>query len=98
MKQRRATAVLVGHETLLSSSNLLLYGRVLGDISIDTSKYARVPLEPGELRRLGRSRFLETALVDSPEYADSPAKLARIFGFAFEAQYYDLNPPAIFLV
>jgi hypothetical protein len=41
---------------------------------------------------LGRNNFLQNQLT-SPE-----PKLARIYGFSFEGQYYDLPRPALFLV
>jgi uncharacterized protein YjbI with pentapeptide repeats len=41
---------------------------------------------------MGQSGFLQGQL------STPGAKFARIYGFSFEGQYFDVNPPAIFLV
>lgn len=81
-------------ETLLSPSNVLLYGRVLQDL-----KYKFVPLDkPGPNQtaspppRLCSNNFLLNQLNKRDVY------LARIYGFSYEGHYYDLPRPAIFLV
>ncbi len=83
-------------ESLLSPSSMLLYGRLLTDIEI------KAPEEPAAKKkgvatraapsRPGANKFLEMQL------SLSDAKLARIYGFAYEGHYYDLASPAIFLV
>ena len=102
-------------ESLLSPSNVLLYGRivtdlVLGDqidpnepnlpapdplkttVSQDGEPSQRdVPIAPPP-PKLGQNKFLQRQL-DS-----EGAAFARIYGFSYEGCYYDLAPPAIFLV
>ena len=82
-------------ETLLSPSNVLLYGRVLIDISFNFQ--APPQAVPGQNSsapppRLGGNNFLQQQL------ADPNARLARIYAFTYEGYYYDLPRPAIFLV
>ncbi len=86
-------------ETLLTSSTVLLYGRVLADL-----RFTYRDPRPGEggnpeqeekdappVRESGNN-FLEAQL------RHEGAALARIYGFSFEGCYYDLARPAIFLV
>ena len=87
-------------ESILSASNVLLYGRELDDLKIDTQVQIPDPLDdsakPPDIRphQLGRgaNRFLRNQ-IDQPD-----ARLARIYGFSYEGRYYDLAAPAIFLV
>lgn len=100
-------------ESLLSTTNVLLYGRVLDDLQI---AHPEVPSPfhdgpaadcPGvevHQQGLGANRFLREQLehrgpedVDEEE-RDFDARLARIYGFSYEGQYFDLAVPAIFLV
>ncbi len=81
-------------ETLLSSSNVLLYGRVLRDL-----KFEFVPPDkPGPNQktspppRLCSNNFLLNQLKKGDVHP------ARIYGFSYEGHYYDLPRPAIFLV
>lgn len=84
-------------ETLLSPSNVLLYGRVLLDLEF----VFRNPDEqgPDQLcpppRRLGANNFLQGQLEADD---NNPPRMARIYGFSYEGHYYDLAKPAIFLV
>lgn len=85
-------------ETLLSPSNLLIYGRIVEDIRIvhteidpnrrDEEALHRPFVEP----RRGANRFLEDQL------REPDAQLARIYAFSYEGHYYDLAKPALFLV
>lgn len=91
-------------ETLLSTSNILLYGRELRDLVVRHEKECPPPVPdkkplperkihgPFVERRGGVNRFLDEQLED-PE-----ARLARIYGFSFEGYYYDLARPVIFMV
>ena len=93
-------------ETLLSPSNVLLYGRIVTDLQlvnppVDPPTPERYPpgADIGDLPppppvppRLGRNNFLEDQL------RDPNAQLARIYGFSYEGHYYDLTTPTIFLV
>ena len=89
-------------ETLLSPSNVLLYGRVVQDLVYNPSA---VKPESDTPTREGRNNFLAQQLgvstscspVDSVKEKSKP-RLARIYGFAFDGQYYDLASPAIFIV
>ena len=97
-------------ETLLSPSNVLLYGRVMEDITL-VEEYDYPPntpapptpepqpephaqAQPEEPTRPGHNNFLQRQL-DDPQ---QQPRLARIYGFSFEGHYYDLAKPAIFLV
>lgn len=85
-------------ETLLSPSNILLYGRVLQDLAFTfVPPPTTIPPDTGAGAdgappRLGGTNFLQEQLE-----ADD-VRLARIYGYSFEGQYYDLPKPAIFLV
>ncbi len=86
-------------ESLLSPSNILLYGRLVTDLQIvhedDPEAGGKAEEEihqPFVVGRGGRNNFLQEQLKD-PE-----SGLARIYGFSFEGQYYDLMKPALFLV
>jgi hypothetical protein len=77
-------------ETLLSPSSVLLYGRRLDDIALVNP--GNVPNLPTMPQRMGGNNFLQQQL-QAPG-----ARLARIYAFAYEGQYYELARPAIFLV
>jgi hypothetical protein len=79
-------------ETLLSPSNVLLYGREMRDITLTRSDEATQPAAPETVPRKGENNFFARQL-QAPE-----ARLARIYGFSYEGHYYDLARPAIFLV
>ena len=80
---------MANQETLLSPSNLLLFGRVLADLTIDTNPGIHDPfVEP----RVGGNKFLDNQL-DAPE-----PKFARIYGFSYGGTYYEMDTPALFLV
>ena len=87
-------------ETLLSPSNVLLFGRIVEDLDVVIPD--RPPIPPGTpdprhgpftIDRTGPNRFLETQL----GAAANPA-FARIYGFSYEGRYYDLPWPTLFLV
>ena len=90
-------------ETLLGTSSVLLYGRILLDIQLTPRyDYNAAAKETGAPPRAGRNRFLQDQLssAGSPEVeneANAP-RLARIYGFAYEGAYYELMRPVIFLV
>lgn len=85
-------------ETLLSHSRIWLFGRVLKDIQIHQSVYNNIPTNPADgnssdtVPRMGMNHFLYEQLT-APG-----AQLARIFSFSYEAGFYDLYRPTIFLV
>jgi hypothetical protein len=89
-------------ETLLSPSNILLFGRLLEDLEFKyvdpSSKGPDQKTNPPS--RLGDNGFLQKQLESgktTKKKGDDP-RLARIYGFSFEGHYYDLVKPAIFLV
>jgi hypothetical protein len=85
------------NETLLGVSSVYLFGRLLEDVVLRGGGVygnLRVP-------RPGNNNFLRRQLehVAGPDGRKSPdARLARIFSFSFEGAFYELAPPAIFLV
>lgn len=80
-------------ETLLSPSNILLFGRELKDLQIKQEKDGSPERHtPFTVPRKGANRELEQQLA-APE-----AKIARIYGFSYEGTYCDLPKPALFLV
>lgn len=87
-------------ETLLTGSTVLLYGRKLVDLTINTGEVDPIKEQPA-LRddqkpppRGGDNKFLQKQLETLP----APPNIARIYGFAFEGHYYDLAKPALFIV
>lgn len=97
-------------ETLLSPSNILLYGREMRDITLvfkpepDSPPDAPVSGEDQEVDEPGP----QAPPRQPPHKGDNiflrrqlearEARLARIYGFSYEGHYYDLTKPAIFLV
>ncbi len=81
-------------ERLLFPSRVLLYGRVVVDLTIGPQGAAI----PEAVPLLGDNRFLQRQL-DPPGAvpADAP-QIARIYGFSYEGHYYDLAKPALFVV
>ncbi len=77
-------------ETLLSASNILLFGRVVRDLSI--AQIEHDPFQEIRKRASDGNRLLET-VVDNND-----AKFARIYGVSFEGEFYDLPAPMLFLV
>lgn len=75
-------------ETLLSPSQIKLYGRELTDLTIK-------PRKEGE--PIGANRFLWEQLTDGVP-KDPQACFARIYAFSYEGHFYELNSPSIFLV
>lgn len=86
-------------ETLLSASNILLFGRVVTDLAVVQQDEGPPPVaishDPFHAIRERVSegnRQLET-VVDNDE-----ANFARIYGVSFEGQFYELPAPMLFLV
>ena len=90
-------------ETLLSASNILLFGRVVTDIAIVHPDSGQEPItshhDPFRAIR-GRNsdgnRQIESVVDNNTEGTES--RFARIYGFSFEGQFYDLPAPMLFLV
>ena len=69
-------------ESLLTPSGIKLFGRVVDGLQLKRQKGSK----------LGENRFLS-------EQLNAPgARLARIYAFSFEGQYYELARPTIYLV
>ena len=91
-------------ETLLSPSNILLYGRVLQDLTFSfvdpSSKGPDEKTSPPQ--RLGGNKFLLKQLEVDKEKKEKEKgrapRIARIYAFSFEGHYYDLAKPTLFLV
>jgi len=93
-------------ETLLSISEVLLYGREMTDIqycyrppqmTLDNGKEGSESDEPPRpAREIGTNSLFEDQLATSSD-AFSP-RFARIYGYSFEGGYYDLDTPIIMLV
>lgn len=72
-------------ESLLSFSEVLLFGRVLEDLAyVPTKRVAS-----------GNNQHLQAQF--DPARGEKP-QFAKIYGFAYEGTYYDLPGPVIFLV
>lgn len=78
-------------ETLLSASNILLFGRLVEDLKIEKSP-ASSPHNPFAGQRGGRNHHLLDQL------GCDNAAFARIYGFSYEGTYHELPIPALFLV
>lgn len=72
-------------ETLLSTSEVLLFGRLVEDL-----KVVHAAGSPGQGK--GKNRHLEAQL------KDNEAQFARIYGFSYEGTYHELPEPVLFLV
>lgn len=81
-------------ETLLSPSNLLLFGREVKDLKIDHAH----DHNPFVGARKGANGLLEDQITEQSSDDAESARFARIYGFSFEGTYYDLPRPVLFLV
>ena len=83
-------------ENLARASTILLFGRVVEDIQINTARgsgaSAKRAAKSASLGQQGASH----ALAD--QVAAEGSCLARIYAFSYEGHYYDLARPALFLV
>ena len=80
---------------LMMPSRVLLYGRVMQGITIDVSVF---DAGTGGIPGLGNNRFLREQFDPSNLDEEKSACFAMIYGFEFEAHYYDLMVPTIMLV
>lgn len=79
-------------ENLANSSTILLFGRVVEDIQIKTPSGTKKSAGSAPLPHAGPSHVL-AAQITAPG-----SRLARIYAFAYEGNYYELLRPALFLV
>jgi hypothetical protein len=89
-------------ETLLSGSNVLLFGRLVTDLQIVPNAALNYPPPPPNVgnpshspfpvARAGGNRDVESQLTAAG------ANFARIYGFSYEGTYYDLPRPVLYLV
>lgn len=89
-------------ETLLSFSNILLFGRVVEDLQIIVPGGDKRH-SPFVRPRRGINKLLEDQVTAPGEKDgdDEPtllAQFARIYGFSYEGGYYEFDKPALFLV
>jgi hypothetical protein len=77
-------------ETLLSPSNVLLFGRVLEDIAIVKKPGDRH--NPFTQPRKGTPSQIELQLLSDD------SRFARIYAFSYEGVFYELPRPVVFLV
>lgn len=77
----------------LSHSNIILFGRVVEDLSVTQPGAGH---HPSEYPRTRSNKLLETQL-GAGAAGNAPA-LARIYGFSYEGTYYDMPFAAMFLV
>ncbi|WP_282119445.1 hypothetical protein [Ruegeria atlantica] len=73
-------------ESLLSFSEVLIYGRELEDL-----EYKRIPS-----KGKGANKHLDDQF--GVEKGEKGPRFAKIYGFAFEGTYYEMPEPVIFLV
>ena len=78
-------------ETLLSPTNVWLFGRKVADLKIDTA----VSNDPFIAGNQSNNNFLASQLSDSGALKPT---FARIYGFAYAGTYYELETPALYLV
>jgi hypothetical protein len=77
-------------ETLLSPSNVLLFGKIVEDLEVVQVANKHSPFI---VARKGGNRDLESQLAKDPK-----PYFARIYGFSYEGTYYDMPQPPLFLV
>lgn len=82
---------------LMMPSRVLLYGRKMRGIKIKTAKFDAANGSGGGLGGLGNNRFLRDQF-DPNKCGGQKPRFAMIYGFEFEAHYYDLMAPTIMLV
>jgi hypothetical protein len=78
-------------ETLLSPSNVLLFGKIVQDLRI-VEPEGNAQHSPFIVNRTGGIRELESQILRED------AHFARIYGFSYEGTYHDLPEPPLFLV
>lgn len=85
-------------ETLVSQTKIWLFGRKLDDIKIMPAAYAAPPGNElaGNTADTPPLRSQNNFLLN--QVRAEGAALARIYAFSYEAAFYDLGRPAIFLV
>ena len=86
-------------ETLLSISEVLLFGRVMEDMKFEHKKPAASDPPPkGETSAGLNSELYDQLKVTESKLTKAGPRFARIYGFSYEGSYYDLDAPTIMLV
>ncbi|MCP4316188.1 MAG: hypothetical protein GY789_09260 [Hyphomicrobiales bacterium] len=90
-------------ETLLSASNIVLFGRVVEDITIAAPKGNKshnpsVAMSKGTLSGLQRQLMRIELGEVTASGRESLARFARIYGFSYEGAYFEVGVPVLFLV
>ncbi|MCL6282676.1 hypothetical protein M3P21_03955 [Ruegeria sp. 2012CJ41-6] len=75
-------------ESLLSFSEVLLFGRLVDDLTYKNTKN----------NPKSRNRFLEEQIEECDDDNSGKANFARIYGFSYDGVYFELPAPALFLV
>jgi hypothetical protein len=88
----------MSQETLLSHTKIWLFGRVLRDISIHRAVYANIPHTETDGNHADTPPQMSNNNFLFAQLSGAGAQLARIYAFSYEAGYYDLARPTIFLV
>ncbi|MCY6382849.1 pentapeptide repeat-containing protein [Hoeflea prorocentri] len=90
-------------ETLLSASNIVLFGREVEDINIVAPRGNKAH-SPSKATAKGSSSGIQQQLMRE-EMADAIAgsgkklaRFARIYGFSYEGAYFEVGVPVLFLV
>lgn len=81
-------------ESLLSGSSITLFGRIVEDLSIATSRDAPAETPRGIVSDLQEQLENRIGTKASPD----KAQLARIYGFSYGGVYYEILRPTIYLV
>lgn len=84
-------------ETLLSASNITLFGRVVEDIQIDPDSKNKSH-SPSEAPQKGTSSGIQQQLTEGTKSDDSAARFARVYGFSYQGSYFEMTSAALFLV
>lgn len=90
-------------ETLLSASNIVLFGRVVEDLNIVAPKGNKAH-SPSMATSKGESSGLQQQLTRrewgnySAGSGGGLARFARIYGFSYEGAYFEVGVPVLFLV
>lgn len=93
-------------ETLLTASSIVLFGRVVEDISISARKgnESHNPTVAGaKVRRSASHLQQQLTRKDSSDgksgkKGEAQARFARIYGFSYEGAYFECAVPVLFLV
>ena len=81
----------MANDSLLSSSGIRMFGRVIEGVTLDPN----VITASGAM---GANRLLIEQLLQDATDPDKRVRLARIYAISFEGKFYNLPKPTIFIV